>query len=88
MKLKAHAKTPGPCCLVGCTLPGTKIFEADGLRLLACTEGHAKAVLSKVQAVVKACGATREQRDEALRLFNSIQPAPVPSEDEGDFEEI
>jgi hypothetical protein len=63
-------------------LPGAKIFEGEGLRLLACTEGHAKATLTKVEAVVRACGATREQRDAALRLFNSVRPVePEPEED-------
>jgi hypothetical protein len=89
MKLKATAKTPGQCCLKGCTLPGSKIYEADGLRLLACTEGHAKAVLGKIRQVVQECAATQEQRDAALRICNAQQlPVKVAEDDDDNFELI
>jgi len=91
MLLKATAKTPGPCCLLGCTLPGTKIYEGTGLRVLACTEGHAKAVVAKIEALNPGLpeGEWRAGRDAALRLFNAVRPV-VPNliGEDDDFELI
>jgi len=67
---KARARNPGKCALYGCVIPGSKIYEGDGLRLLACTQGHAEAAVQRVAQAVAKVGASREQRDAALKLLN------------------
>lgn len=70
VEYKARAKTPGKCALYGCVMPGDKIYEGDGLRILACTQGHADAARQRVAQAVAKVGASREQRNAALMLFN------------------
>jgi hypothetical protein len=79
---RARAKNPGKCAVAGCGVPGGKIYEGDGLRLLACTQGHADAALHRVQRAVAKAVATPEQRDAALRLFNEWG-GPRPPQPEG-----
>jgi hypothetical protein len=79
---RARAKNPGKCAVAGCGVPGSKIYEGDGLRLLACTQGHAEAAMQRVARAVAKTGATQAQRDEALRLFNEWG-GPRPPQPEG-----
>lgn len=66
---------------------GDKIYAGDGLRILACTEGHAKAALQRVNDAVAKEGGTPEQRDAALRIFNARPvEAPVTAADDYDID--
>jgi hypothetical protein len=88
--LRARAKTPKPCCMAKCTLAGNKIFESsDGLRLIACSQGHAEYIARFLNTPPP--GMDREtflaNRDRALRLFNerlvagAVVAGPVESGD-------
>lgn len=70
LNFRARAKHSGKCALAGCVMDGNKIYEGEGLRILACTQGHAEAALKRVNEAVTKAGASQEQRDMALRLFN------------------
>jgi len=84
--LRAKARNPGRCAMAGCRMAGDKIYEGDGLKLLACSEGHANVVLAKIARAVGETGATLEQRNAALRLFNERLVEPVcDSEDDYDI---
>lgn len=72
MNFRAIAKNPGKCALAKCTLDGRKIYDReDGLKILACTQGHADAVERILETPPP--GVTRDEfmakRWEAIKLL-------------------
>lgn len=88
IEFKALARTPGRCALAGCTMEAKKIFEGNGLRILACTEGHAKAVETKLAKPPQGMDMSTyiSRRGEALALFNELGGLPKEKEEDYDID--
>lgn len=86
VKFKAKAKTQGRCALHGCVMAGDKIYEGDGLRILACTQGHADAVMKRLAQPPKGMSKAEymKLRDQALRVYNA-RPTPPTAQDDYDI---
>jgi len=89
VNLKARTPAPGTCAMKGCTIPASKIFEDDTLRILACTQGHAQAVsdaLSRPPAGMT-METYRERLPGALLAFNAgATKRAAPVEDDYDID--
>ncbi len=74
--------------MASCTLSGTKIYEGEGLRVLACTEGHAKAVSAALSRPPAGMGVKlyHSLRSNALRAFNERTATLTPTTKETDYD--